>query len=138
MTLDEFLDDVPTGVLATTRPNGSVRQSAVYFLRERISLYISTEPSRHKALDIARTGHASICVIGHQPPYPSVTLEGPAALLTSGTGAITARIFARISGGDPTPLSDADVAALGRLLIRIEIARIYGATYLSTAKAADA
>jgi hypothetical protein len=33
----------------------------------------------------------------HEPPYPSVTVEGPARILTVGIGQATAWIFAAIT-----------------------------------------
>jgi PPOX class probable F420-dependent enzyme len=135
--LTRFLAGVSTGVLGTTRPDGTVRQSVVYFLSDGDALYISTEPDRQKARDIVRTGRASLCVIGHEPPYPSVTLDGAACLLSEGIGGVSARLFARISGGEPAPVSDADLAALGRVVIRIDVDHVYGASYLP-AEAADA
>lgn len=76
----DFLTRQSAGVLATTRPDGNVRQSVVYFALDGDRLLISTEPGRAKAKDVQRTGRASLCVIGGASPYPSVTLEGPARI----------------------------------------------------------
>jgi hypothetical protein len=64
----EFLDRQRAGVLATTRPDGGIRQSVVYFALDGDRLLISTEPGRAKAKDVQHTGHASLCVIGAAAP----------------------------------------------------------------------
>ena len=136
-SLAAFLDTVPIGVLATRRPDGTVRQSAVYFVLDadldRDAVFISTERRRAKAQDIARTGHASLCVVGRTPPYPSVTVEGSARLLDSDIAETTARIFARMTGGTPPPLTDDGLAERGRILVRLDVDRVYGASYLPDA-----
>ncbi|MEQ4720699.1 pyridoxamine 5'-phosphate oxidase family protein [Nonomuraea sp. B19D2] len=86
----DFLDGQTAGVLATTRPDGTARQSVVYFALDGDRLLISTEPRRAKAKDVERTGRASLCVIGPTAPYPSVTLEGAARIRATGIGADTA------------------------------------------------
>jgi PPOX class probable F420-dependent enzyme len=129
-----FLETVPIGVLATRRPDGTIRQSAVYFVLhadlDGDAVFISTERRRAKAQDIARTGHASLCVVGGTPPYPSVTVEGRARILDSAVAETTAWIFARMSGGTPPPLTDDELAARGRVLVRLDVDRVYGASYL--------
>jgi hypothetical protein len=39
-------------------------------------------------------------------------------------------VVARIAGGDPHALSDDDLAGMDRVLIRIDVDRVYGASYL--------
>ena len=70
------------GVLATDAADGRPRQSLVYFARDGDELLISTLTDRHKARDVRRTGWASLCVIGHEPPYPSATFSGSAEIRT--------------------------------------------------------
>jgi hypothetical protein len=52
-----FLATTTTCVVATTRPDGSVRQSVVYFLFAQVDgtdcIVMSTEAGRAKALDVA-------------------------------------------------------------------------------------
>ncbi|WP_084959873.1 TIGR03618 family F420-dependent PPOX class oxidoreductase [Thermoactinospora rubra] len=126
----DFLARHPAGVLATTRPDGGVRQSVVYFALDGDRLLISTEPGRAKARDVQRSGRASLCVIGASAPYPSVTLEGAAALRTTGIGPDTARVVSRIGGQSVEPLSDAELAAMNRVILEIIVERVYGASYL--------
>lgn len=45
---------------------------------------------------------------------------------------MTARVIARITGGDVPELAEADLKAAGRVLLRLDIDRIYGASYLKT------
>lgn len=125
-----FLDAQPVGVLATARPDGSTRQSVVYHVREGDRLLISTESKRAKARDVERTGHASYCVLGHEKPFPSVTVEGPARVLTEGIGAPTARLFGLIFGQEPDEaLSDEALAAVDRVIIELTIDHVYGVAH---------
>ncbi|MFI6317158.1 pyridoxamine 5'-phosphate oxidase family protein [Nonomuraea sp. NPDC050556] len=117
-------------MLATTRTDGGVRQSVVYFALDGDRLLISTEPARAKAKDVQRTGRASLCVVGTAAPYPSVTLEGTARIRTAGIGADTARVWSRIGGQSVEPLSDGDLEAMNRVVLEITVQRVYGASYL--------
>jgi PPOX class probable F420-dependent enzyme len=130
--LRAFLDREPVGVLATIAADGKPRQSLVYFVRDGERLLISTLMDRQKSRDVRRTGWASLSVMGHEPPYPSATFSGPAEILTQGIGAPTARIAQRISGAtEPAqPMSDDELAALGRVLLAISIERVGAASYI--------
>jgi PPOX class probable F420-dependent enzyme len=129
-----FLDDHPVGVLATTAPDGTPRQSLVYFAREGDRLLISTLAGRLKARDVRRTGWASLCVIGHAPPYPSAAFSGPAEILTEGIGRPSAAIVQRITGaaGPPEPMSDEALAEAGRVILAITVTRVSAASYIAT------
>ena len=91
------------GVLATLAADGRPRQSLVYFAREGDRLLISTLADRLKARDIRRTGQASLCVMGHEAPYPSATFSGPAEILTTGIGPASAAIVQRITAAAEPP-----------------------------------
>ena len=71
-----FLDLQPVGVVSTLRADGTARQSVTYFVRDGGRVFISTESTRAKARDVERSGWASLCVVGHARPFPSVTVEG--------------------------------------------------------------
>jgi PPOX class probable F420-dependent enzyme len=129
----EFLAAGRLGVLCTVRPGGRPRQTAAYYVLDGDSILSSTESKRGKARDVIRDGWASLCVTGHEPPYPSVTVEGPARIRTTGIGLASARIFAAMTGKEAGPLSDEDLAALGRVILEITCARAYGASYLPAA-----
>ena len=126
-----FLEAVPVGCLATTTADGKVRQSVVYFAVESDQIVISTESKRGKARDVERTGTASLCVQGPAKPYPSVTLEGPARIVRNAIGPPTARIWARIAGSPPgDAMSDEELAAIDRVILAIDVDRVYGASNL--------
>jgi len=126
-----FLDEQPVGVLGTTRADGSVRQSVVYHVVADDRVLISTESKRAKADDVQRTGRASYCVLGHEQPYPSVTVEGPARIVTENVGAPTTTIFEKISGTKmDEPLKDQDLAAVDRVILELTIERVYGVSHL--------
>jgi PPOX class probable F420-dependent enzyme len=129
-TVPAFLERQAVGVLATARPDGSPRQSVVYFAHDDDRLLISTEPGRAKARDVQRTGRASLCVVGGASPYPCVTLEGSARIRTTGIGADTAAVWSRIGGQAIEPMSDNELAAMKRVILEITIERVYGASYL--------
>jgi PPOX class probable F420-dependent enzyme len=125
-----FLDAQPVGVLATQRPDGSVRQSVVYHVRDGDRLLISTESKRAKARDVERAGRASYCVLGHEKPFPSVTVEGPARILTEGIGGPTAQLFGLIFGQEPgEAMSDEALAAVDRVILELTIERVYGVSH---------
>lgn len=126
----EFLTSTPAGVLATVRPDGTVRQSVVYHLLEGDTVQVSTLAGRGKARDVERTGRASLCVVGPELPYPSVTVEGAATIRREDIGETTNRIFRVFRGPDFEAMSDEQLAEMGRVLIEICIDRHYGASYL--------
>jgi PPOX class probable F420-dependent enzyme len=132
--LRAFLDGNPVGVLATAAPDGHPRQSLVYFGRDGERLLISTLADRLKARDAERAGSASLCVMGHQPPYPSATFSGPARILTEGIGPLTAAIAGRITGAaePPEPMTDEALAEAGRVILAIDVDRVTAANYIPT------
>lgn len=126
-----FLDDVPVGVLATVRRDGQPRLSTVYFVRDGERILISTESKRGKAQDVERVERASLCVQGVARPFPSVTVEGPARITRTGVGEPTARIMARILESPPGAApTDEELAAVDRVILEIDVERVYGASYL--------
>ena len=127
-----FLDSHPVGVLATPAADGRPRQSLVYFVRDGNRLMISTLTDRLKARDVRRSGRASLCVMGHEPPYPSATLSGPAEILTEHIGAPTAAIMQRIAGtAEPqAPTSDQALAEAGRVILAITVERVTAQNYI--------
>jgi PPOX class probable F420-dependent enzyme len=133
--LREFLDAHPVGVLATASAGGRPRQSLVYFARDGQRLLISTLTDRLKARDVRRSGWASLCVIGNEPPYPSATFSGPAEIHTKEIGLATARIMQRITRAavPPEPMSDETLADAGRVILAITIERVGSANYIEPA-----
>lgn len=133
--LREFLDSHTVGVLATSSADGKPRQSLVYFTREGDRLLISTLTDRLKARDVRRGGWASLCVMGHESPYPSATFSGPAEILTENIGTATATVMQRISQAaePPDPISDEALADIGRVILAITIDRVSAANYIPTA-----
>lgn len=127
-----FVDTQAVGVLGTSAPDGRPRQSVVYFARDGDRLLVSTEASRLKALDVERTGWASLCVLGAERPFPSATLAGPARVLTQDIGPATAAVMQRLLGADepPEPQSDAALAAVGRVVLTIDVERVGPVSYV--------
>jgi PPOX class probable F420-dependent enzyme len=130
--LREFLDANVVGVLATSARDGSPRQSLVYFVREGDRLLISTLRDRLKARDARRTGRASLCVMGHERPYPSATFSGPAEILTEDVGPSTALIAQRMTGSaePPEPVSEEALAEAGRVVLAIDVERVTAVNYV--------
>ena len=125
-----LLGSVPVGVLGTVRADGRARLTTVYFVLDGTTAWVSTEAGRAKTADVARTGWASLCVVGPTAPYPSITVEGPAAIQHQDVAPMTGRVIARIAGGDVPELAEADLAAARRVLLRLDIERSYGASHL--------
>ena len=135
--LAEFLDGHRVGVLATQAPEGRPRQSVVYYARDGERLLISTESKRLKARDVKRTGWASLCVLGHEQPYPSAVFSGPAEILTEDIGPSTASIMQRIAGTPepPEPQTDDALAAVDRVILAITVERVGPVNYIDMATA---
>lgn len=130
--LREFLDANSVGVLATVSADDRPRQSLVYFAREDERLLISTLADRLKSRDVLRSGWASLCVMGHDSPYPSATFSGPAEIITKDIGVPTAMIAQRMTRAaePPEPMSDEALAEVGRVVLAITIDRVTAANYI--------
>jgi PPOX class probable F420-dependent enzyme len=135
--LREFLDAHTVGVLATTSPDRTARQSLVYYARDGERLLISTLTDRLKAREVRRSGWASICVIGHESPYPSATFSGPAEILTEDIGVLTAGVMQRITRAEepPEPMSDEALAEVGRVILAITVERVSSVSYIGSGTA---
>ena len=129
----KFLDTQIVGVLATASAGGRVHQSLVYYARDGEELLISTEAQRHKANDVQGHAWASLCVMGHERPFPSVTISGRAEVRTEGIGRATAAIAQRVMGADqaPEPQTDQALAEVGRVIIALTIERIGPVSYIA-------
>ena len=127
-----FLDERVAGVLGTVSKAGRSRQSVVYYWRDDDRLYVSSERDRLKTRDIERTGTASLCVLGDERPFPSMTVSGPARVLTEDIGPATARIMQRIAGLEeaPEPQTDEALAEVGRVVLELTIERVGPVSYL--------
>jgi PPOX class probable F420-dependent enzyme len=136
--LRDFLDAHRIGVLATIAGDGKPRQSVVYYARDGERLLISTESKRLKARDVVRSGWASLCVLGHEQPYPSAVFSGSAEILTTDIGPATAAVMQRIAGMDepPEPQTDEALAAVDRVILAITVERVTAANYIPAATAA--
>ncbi len=137
--LHAFLDSNPVGVLATLAPDGKPRQSLVYFALEGDRLLISTLTDRLKARDARWSGWASMCVTGHEPPYPSATFSGTAEILTEDIGSPTAKIMQRIAhtAEPPEPITDEALAEAGRVVLTIHVDRVSAASYIPKASGSN-
>ena len=132
--LQEFLDANRVGVLATIAEHGRPRQSLVYYARDGNVLLISTLAQRAKAKDVQRSEWASLCVMGHESPYPSAVFSGPADIMRKDIGWPTALIMQRIAGlpEPPEPQTDEALAEVGRVVLRIAVERVGAVNYLPT------
>jgi PPOX class probable F420-dependent enzyme len=135
----EFLDQQRVGVLATVSGHGRPRQSVVYYARVGERLLISTEVGRWKTKDVARTGWASLAVHGDQAPFPSATVAGPAHIISEDVGRPTALVMQRIMGADepPEPQPEEALAAVGRIILAIDIERVGPVTYIEPAEPSE-
>lgn len=127
-----FLDEQVVCVLATRSAEGRVHQSAVYFVRDGDELLISTEQQRLKARDVEETGWASVCVIGHERPFPSLTVSGSADIRREDIGGATARIAQRMLALRELPEAQSDeaLAGVGRVILAIQADRVGPSSYL--------
>ncbi len=127
-----FLETQPVGTLTTLRSDGKARSSVVYFTLEGDRIRISTVAKRAKARDVTRTGWASFCVMGHEKPFPSLSVEGPARIVTRDIGPATAALLEKITGKTPDAVpTDEQLAVGGRVILEIDVERVYGVSYVS-------
>ena len=135
-----FVDRHPTAVLGTVDRRGRIRQSVVYVRLEGGRLFVSSVLGRGKVEDVRRTGRASVCVFGHERPFPSVTLEGAAEVISDAAevGRRTRAILAGAFGPAAPSPTDGALVADRRVILAITIDRAYGASYLPAAPAAGA
>jgi PPOX class probable F420-dependent enzyme len=128
----EFLDAEIVGVLATAPPQGRVRQSVVYYVRDGERLLISSVAGRRKVTDVEATGWASLCVMGTERPFPSATFSGAAEILTREIGPASAAVAQRFMGAaePPAEQSDEALAAVGRVIIAVAIERVAAVAHL--------
>ena len=95
-------------------------------------ILISTEGKRGKARDVERGGWASFRVMGHEKPWPSLTVEGPARIRREGIGSATARIMAKIRGEAlPAEPSDEQLADADRVILELDVERVYAVSYVA-------
>ena len=59
-----------------------------------------------------------------------MTVEGHAVIQDKDIAPMTSRIVARITGGQAPELTEGELAAAGRVLLRLHIDRAYGASHL--------
>jgi PPOX class probable F420-dependent enzyme len=128
--LRTFVAEQKTCVIATTRRDGSIRQSVVVCAFDDDRILASTTASRAKARDIERSSWASLCIFGHEQPYPSVTIEGSARIIRDNVGDLTRKLYASLRGTSDGAPTDEQLAAAGRVLIEISPDHWYGASYL--------
>lgn len=130
--LGELLDSNKLGTLATVGKDGLPRLSVVYYANRGERIFISTLRERGKAKDVERRGWAALSVRGEEPPYPSATFTGSAAVRTAGIGEDTALIMGRIAGlpEPPEPQSDEALAEAGRVLIEVTVERVSAAMHV--------
>jgi PPOX class probable F420-dependent enzyme len=127
----KFLESESVGTIATLRPDGRIRATLVYYVLDGDRILISTESQRGKGRDVQKTGWASFCVSGHEKPFPSCTVEGPARILTTNIGEPTARILESIRGVRPDAVpTDEGLAALDRVILEIGVEKVYGVSYI--------
>jgi len=129
----KFLESQTVGTIATRRKSGKIRQTLVYYIVDGDRILISTESKRLKSRDVNREKWASFCVFGHAKPYPAVTVEGAARIMTKGIGEYTANLVTKIRGQRPTQVpTDAILAAADRVILEITIEHVYSVMYLDS------
>jgi len=131
----EFLEQRLVGALATQSADGRMHQSLVYYALQDDELLVTTLAQRRKARDVEETGRASLCVMGPERPFPSLTVYGEASLRRNGIGPATALIMQRIMGLEepPEPQSDDALAEADRVILALQVQRLGPVSYLETA-----
>jgi hypothetical protein len=111
-------------VVAVEAADGHARQTVAYYLLDGDKVMLSTESKRLKGRAVERTEWASICVMGHEKPYPYATLLGPARIRRKDIGEDTARLFKVFTGQEAEPQSDEDLAAIDRVILEIDVEKV--------------
>ncbi|CAN5774067.1 hypothetical protein BH24CHL4_BH24CHL4_18680 [soil metagenome] len=61
-TVEQFLDEVRFGVLATANDDGSVQQTVMWYRRDGDKVLMNTKLGRRKYQNLYRDGRGSLCV----------------------------------------------------------------------------
>jgi hypothetical protein len=70
-------------------------------------------------------------VSAHEKPFASVTVEGPARIISTGIAEATARLLAKITGQTPPSAPNDEVlAGMDRVILEITVERAYALSYL--------
>lgn len=97
-SMEEFLARRHVAALGTHNRNGSVQQSAVWYLHEGDSIYVATAAGTVKARNVRERSTASVLIDSREPGGAMKTASGygPAAIIEGDTAAqINMRIFER-------------------------------------------
>jgi PPOX class probable F420-dependent enzyme len=99
-----FLEQNRLAIVGVERPEGAPHLTPVYYVLDGDDLLVSTTASRYKAKAARRGRRVALCVIGEQPPFPYVTVTGPATVEEEGAVEAMLRIGERMTG-NPIPES---------------------------------
>ena len=100
--LTDFLDAHRVGVLATIGGRQATAVRRLLRARRRAPADLDRVQAAQGARR-RRSGWASLCVLGHEQPYPSAVFSGAAEILTEDIGPPTAAIMQRIAGMPSRP-----------------------------------
>ncbi len=119
----EFLRTHRLAVLGVERLRRAPQLSPVYYVMDGDDLLISTTASRAKTKAVRRIGRASVCVLGEEPPFPYLSVAGPARIETERVVDIMMAVGGKMRG-EPTPESarpaiEERAAREGRVVLRV-------------------
>lgn len=120
------------GILATVGPAGYPHLTNVHYLAEPEdrTVVLTTTTNRVKGQNVLRDPHVALHVSGDDW-WNFAVAEGRATAGVAerpGDGAIDQlhRIFSEFRGPQPRPAFDEQMIATGRMIVRIDVERVYG------------
>lgn len=115
-----------TGMVATTRRDGSPHVVPVWFVLDGDDLVFTTAPASVKGRALRRERRAALCVDHQSPPYSYVMVSGPVSIGDDHTAVLRwATIIAgRYMGQDRAEEYGRRNAPPAELLVRLHIAHV--------------
>lgn len=134
----EFLRTSRLLIMGIGRGERAPHMSPVYYVLDGADIVISTMASRYKAKAVRRGAPVSLCVIGEQPPFPYLMIEGDARIVDEGAAEAMMKIGERMTGN---PIPDAAKPVIekraqdeGRVVLRVTPTRYRSTMPLSQKK----
>lgn len=122
-----FLEDVHLAVIATTTPDGSPHQTALWYALRGDTLIMNTGVATKKVRNLRRDPRASVCVAALDPAR-HVTVEGSVTFDDTHVLEDLTTLASRYAGADAGPGIAANIAKIPHVtvILRIDRVRTFG------------
>jgi len=122
---DDFITEHRWAVLTTLRKDGHPVSSWVAYARDGDTLIVSTPGATFKRNSLERDPRITLCVTNDAAPFNFVSVEGTAAIETTGLIESTRMVFSNIDYDEPPDL-EGWLESQARVIIRVHPERVSG------------